>query len=393
MDKTENESKRACWHILTCEYPPRVGGVSDYTAQVAEGLAGRGAEVHVWCSAAVDKIEQRNGVEVHWVDGHYNSRFRRSMGSHLDNQRGPFRVLVQYAPHGFGLRAMNVPFCWWLLRRKRKHNDDIRLMFHEVAYPFVYRPVKHIPLGWVTRLMAGILVRSASHVYVSILPWADILRPLSPSKQTFTWLPVPSGIAPPKSESESIEIRGKYLSRCSEEPRHLVGHFGTYSGLVTKLLRPIILDLLRDDDSIGVLLIGRGSDRFGQQLLQEFPQYKSKIHFTGQLESVEIANHILACDLMIQPFSDGISTRRTSVMASMALGVAIVSTRGSLTGAIWSEMDLIPLSEPEDLKMFVNNVQGLLGDPALRAQRSGQLKAFYEQRFSIEKLLDALGND
>ena len=36
-------------HIITPEYPPQPGGVSDYTAQVAEGLAQEGEEVHVWC--------------------------------------------------------------------------------------------------------------------------------------------------------------------------------------------------------------------------------------------------------------------------------------------------------------------------------------------------------
>ena len=387
---TTLESHATCWHILTCEYPPKVGGVSDYTAQVAEGLVGRGAMVHVWCAATTTKIEQLNGVVIHWVEGHYDTNFRRSMSAHLDNQQGPYRILVQYAPHGFGLRAMNVPFCWWLLQRKRKHGGDIRIMFHEVAYPFVWWPIRHIPLGWVTRLMAGMLVRAASRVYISIPGWSDILRPVSPSNQKFEWLPVPSGIEKPKSEARAIEIRRKCLSETAGKAQHLVGHFGLYSQWVTMLLRPIIIDLMQNDDSISVLLIGRGSDHFGQQLVQEFPELQSKIHFTGQLESADVANHILACDVMMQPFPDGISTRRSSVMASMAMGVPVVSTRGFLTESIWSECGLIPLSDPSDVKTFVQNVRGLLDDPELRAVRSEQLKAFYEQRFSIEKLLDAL---
>ena len=36
------------WHILTGEYPPQPGGVSDYTRMVAEGLAAAGDEVVVW---------------------------------------------------------------------------------------------------------------------------------------------------------------------------------------------------------------------------------------------------------------------------------------------------------------------------------------------------------
>ena len=41
------------WHLITCEYPPRTGGVSDYTRLVAEGLSEAGDEVHVWCPPSV----------------------------------------------------------------------------------------------------------------------------------------------------------------------------------------------------------------------------------------------------------------------------------------------------------------------------------------------------
>jgi hypothetical protein len=37
------------WHLVTCEYPPQVGGVSDYSLAVATGLAAAGQTVHVWC--------------------------------------------------------------------------------------------------------------------------------------------------------------------------------------------------------------------------------------------------------------------------------------------------------------------------------------------------------
>ena len=57
------------WHVITGEYPPQHGGVSDYTRQIARGLADLGDAVHVWAppvesggngSAASDR-----GVTVH----------------------------------------------------------------------------------------------------------------------------------------------------------------------------------------------------------------------------------------------------------------------------------------------------------------------------------------
>ena len=49
----------APWHILTGEYPPRPGGVSDYSAHLSGGLARAGAEVHVWAPAAANGADAR----------------------------------------------------------------------------------------------------------------------------------------------------------------------------------------------------------------------------------------------------------------------------------------------------------------------------------------------
>ena len=39
------------WVLITGEYPPAPGGVSDYSSMVARGLAEAGDEVHVWAPA------------------------------------------------------------------------------------------------------------------------------------------------------------------------------------------------------------------------------------------------------------------------------------------------------------------------------------------------------
>ena len=55
------------WHLITGEYPPRLGGVSDYTRAVAAGLALNGCDVHVWCPDS-GKPPLDPGVTVHPVD-------------------------------------------------------------------------------------------------------------------------------------------------------------------------------------------------------------------------------------------------------------------------------------------------------------------------------------
>jgi hypothetical protein len=96
-------------HIITPEYPPQSGGVSDYTAQVAEGLAQEGEEVHVWCPGNTPAPVPAGSVHVHRALGQFTPSDLRAADIELDLFAAPRRILVQYVPHGYGRRSMNVP--------------------------------------------------------------------------------------------------------------------------------------------------------------------------------------------------------------------------------------------------------------------------------------------
>src|ERR1700722_804511 len=112
-------------HIITSEYPPQPGGVSDYTQLVAEGLAHEGDEVHVWCPGNAGESTSAQGVHVHANLGSVTPEDLKGIGEQLDRFPGPRHILVQYVPHGYGYKSMNVPFCIWLWRRARKHGDRV----------------------------------------------------------------------------------------------------------------------------------------------------------------------------------------------------------------------------------------------------------------------------
>src|ERR1700733_15362311 len=135
--ESKPELRRAQRHIITPEYPPQPGGVSDYTAQVAEGLAQEGEEVHVWCPGTADAsvfagvTAGAGAVHVHRDLGQVTAHDLRTVGEQLDRFPAPRRILVQYVPHGYGRRSMNVPFCIWLWRRARNKGDSLEIMVHE----------------------------------------------------------------------------------------------------------------------------------------------------------------------------------------------------------------------------------------------------------------------
>ena len=188
------------WVLLTGEYPPQRGGVSDYTRLIARGLATAGDEVHVWTSACEGPRVEDPGVRLHRLPDHFGPRSLLALEGELSRLPGPYQIAVQYTPHAFGYKAMNVPFCLWLSSRWRRR---YWVMFHEVAFPLGRsQPWKHQLLGLVTRFMATRLTRGAARIFVSIQQWGPVLRrsaaPYRPAngcrcRATWTAAPTPSG--------------------------------------------------------------------------------------------------------------------------------------------------------------------------------------------------------
>jgi len=65
-----------CWAIVTGEYPPQLGGVSDYTRLVADALVAAGDEVHIWAPALdsagqLETVTHERGITVHRLPDHF----------------------------------------------------------------------------------------------------------------------------------------------------------------------------------------------------------------------------------------------------------------------------------------------------------------------------------
>ena len=69
---------------------------------------------------------------------------------------------VEYVPHAFGFKAMNLPFCCWLWARRR---HKIFVMFHEVAFGSASLALEYNVLALITKLMATLVARAASRIF------------------------------------------------------------------------------------------------------------------------------------------------------------------------------------------------------------------------------------
>ena len=368
-------------HLITPEFPPSRGGVADYARQVAEGLGAAGEDVHVWCPRG----EPGEGFNIHPVMGRFERHHLRQAGELLDAFPKPRRILVQWVPHGYSRRAMNVPFCVWLWRRALR-GDTIELMVHEPYLTFWEGSLRQAAAATVHRLMTMVLLRAAARVWISIPAWEPMWRPYALGRYVpFDWLPIPSSARPP-DEREAQTIR----NRIAPGGTALVGHVGTYGGPVASMLEPALRALLWQNSSVHVVLIGVGSEEFLARIVRRDRAIATRVLATGELSDSLLAAHIAACDVLMQPYPDGISSRRTTAIAGLLLGVPVVSTAGRLTEPLWEESGAVRLAPPDRLNEMASHVNALLHHPEARVRMVEKGRALYERVFKLQRTIDAL---
>ncbi len=381
-------SERAqTWHIITCEYPPQPGGVSDYTYSVAKGLAAAQAEVHVWCPAAPGKAPEAGGVEVHPTLGRFSPADLSRAGRQLDHFPGPRRLFVQWVPHGFGYKAVNVPFCLWLWYRSARRGDEVDVIVHEPFLGFKKTSWRQSAAAAIQRLMMAILLRTAARVWLSTPTWEQFLRPWEfGRRQVFNWLPIPSNV-PACGNSDAVrDVRNQHAPNGL-----LVGHFGTFGSAITPMLRGIIPALLNRAQGASLLLIGMGSSGFREQLIRDHPELDQLVYATEYIPDGERLSACLsACDLLIQPYPDGVTSRRTTIMAALSHGRATVTTSGHLTESFWASSGAVEVTPAGDHQMFVEAALRLLESPWQRVALGKAGLELYDRKFDIARVIERL---
>jgi len=373
------------WHVISCEYPPQIGGVGDYVASVAAALGEAGHRIHVWCPHADAPGPEPAGVTVHRDLGAFKPRDLRRANERLDRFAPPRRLLIQWVPHGYGYRSMNLPFCLWARRRARK-GDLVDVMVHEpfLAFDGAW---KQKAAAAVHRVMTVALLSEARRVWVSTPAWRRSLQPYAFGRQLdFRWLPVPSPVEP-IDDPEGVAALRSHYTRSTER---VVGHFGMYSRLTAAPVKAVVSRLLARFAEILVLLMGQGSERLRDDIVGADPQLAPRVHAAGVLALPDLSRHLQVCDVLLQPYPEGITSRRTSAMAALAHGSPIVTTEGELSEPIWRDRDAVRLVRGNDTGALVASVEQLLADDCLRGQIGARGRKLYEDVFALRHTVDAL---
>lgn len=387
QSRGDGRSQSLEWGIVTPEYPPKHGGVSDYTAQLAQELVAAGDNATIWFPGGAPAEARKGDLSLRPLRRGFGFSGRRMLARELDSLPRDARILIQFAPHGYGYRGLNLPLAR-LLGKLSSHPLDV--MFHEVAFPSLpHASLRHRILSNVQFRMARTVAERADRIFVSTYDWGRLLENSQSDGTTITWLPVPSNLPTSIPRHQSDAAR----SRVAAADKFLIGHFSTFGSGVLRYLEPALPHLLASDPRRVCVLMGRGSETARTELISWHPALAPRLQAADGLAAIDVARLIAGCDAMLQPYPDGISGRRGSAMAVIALGVPMITTSGRLTETLWQESEGVGLSNAGMPEEFALVAESAFNDRDQLRALGERGHALYRDHFSIEHTVRRLRDD
>src|SRR5262249_52269079 len=142
-------------------------------------------------SVRTDSESASTGVHVHAELGTFSPGDLRRVGRLLNDFPTPRRVLVQWVPHGYGYRSVNIPMALWLAGRGLLRGDTIDLFVHEAYSPLSAQPAQ-LAAALGHRAMLTVVAAAADRIWISIPAWEPVVRPYAFLRPPIQWLPVPA---------------------------------------------------------------------------------------------------------------------------------------------------------------------------------------------------------
>jgi glycosyltransferase involved in cell wall biosynthesis len=216
--------------------------------------------------------------------------------------------------------------------------------------------------GW-QRAQLAALARLSDHLFASIEAWTHLFG-RRPAAHLPSGSNLPDARERRQAMREELGLDGSLAvaTLSSGHPSHLTDYVGeALRRLVTDGVSPVFLQL------------GAGSSG-----VEGIPATVRVVR-PGPLPAERLAEHVAAADMLLAPFVDGVSTRRSSLMAALQQGVAVVGTRGALTDPCLLRLELVNVGDEAAFAEHVSAVATSRG----RCERLGESgRELFERSFA-----------
>lgn len=391
-----------CWHILTSKYPPAAGGIGHHSAHLAYGLRKRNFEVHVW-TTVLGKEEPLNknsynndglkttyvdedGVTVHRLVTSWNTENFDHLAELISEKGGT--LLIQYKPTIFG-GYWNSALDGFVGKLKSSGRlQAINLIIHE---PFAIPQASILrPRTWLAPAYQYVLLRNllknSDNTYVTTNNWKRFLKPFK-LRENLVTLPVPSNIRNVAERQFSLNLRKAFAS----DAKMIIGTYSSFKEYeMLEILDAVISKTLTANPDWVWLLLGRQADKYCERLVQKYPAIADQIQTAGELDQNALSAHLQVADMMVQPYFQGVNTRRTSTMAALFHAMPVITSTGQKTESIWWETRCVRLVDWKEPSQYLEAIRTLSANENQRLQLSHAARLTYESCFSLEQNLRLL---
>jgi glycosyltransferase involved in cell wall biosynthesis len=364
--------------LISAGYPPDLDGIGDYTFFLAQALVARtDVAKPVTVYTRKGKHEDVDGVRVvPFFDFGRPSSIRDLVP--LVAQDSPDWLVLQYNPFSWGARG----FCPALpptLRRIKSlpHGPKLAVMFHETTVPkWPWRFTMMYAWQWpILRAVA----RQADAILASTNRWIPEIAATGARPRAIV-LPIGSNI--PRSNVAKSDARGiaGITSDCFVFGLFGDMHISRPVDWISAAIRKAAHQRLRQI----VLHVGPGGAEFQRDLA--LPNFRS----LGVLSAESAADALRCMDCLLAPFTDGVSTRRGSVLAALNNGVPVATTRRKWTDNIMcaAPREVLLASPASNADQFASDATGWIGQ--ISKGVSAECESFFDAHFGWDLVAEQL---
>lgn len=346
---------------MSAEYPPHQGGVGDYTRELAVALQRQGIEASVLTGGPPAPEDAASPVPLERRVAGWGWRSWGDLGRAL-RDLAPQLVHIQYQAAAYGLHpAIN------LWPRSSAWRTSTVTTFHDLRVPYLFPkagPLRFRCVLELARSSARAIVTNVDDLAILgprlsrpalLIPIGSNIQPAPPPAYDRSAWRVRAGVA----EDELVVAYFGFLNE-SKGGEELIEALATLRGRGLVVSLWLIGGQVGHSDSTNQAYLARVRGLIAELGMEPF------VRWTGYTSPAEVSADLLAADLCVLPYRDGVSFRRGSLMAALAHGLPVVSTfpRQPLAEVVdGRNMALVP---PRDAAGLAARIASLGAEPAAR---------------------------
>lgn len=363
------------------EYPPMQGGIADHTAYLAAHLR----PIDITPSVLIASRWQNTPGDPPtlpidcvpdwgWRSWPAVTRYLRT--------HAPDLLHIQYQAAAFELKGWINWLPWYL--KRRGYRTPVVTTFHDLRVPYLFP--KAGPLRWQAILALGqhsdaIICTNREDLFtlretLNLEQYPTAFDPTAITYPHLAMIPLGSNVEP---QPPPAFDRSAWRHRYSLEPDALLlAYFGFLNEskggeeLITAVghlrTQGVRAHLLLIGGDIGHADPTNRAYAARVQRLIDRHNLMPYVHRTGYTNPAEVSANLLAADAIVMPYRDGVSFRRTTLIAALRHGCPVVSTTPSRDDIV---PEIIPgenmlLAPPHDASGLAQTIAPLATDATLR---------------------------